>query len=182
MVISNVLERLQKHWTVPRSAIHQGEPTFFQLRCVVDEPASSSTTRPEFQIPEELDEFWCVSAGARLFEDAEYGQWGLVLLGPHEVSTETERFHSSRPNDFVEGDLILGRFLGDQDLLLMRCNPEERDFGQLLIALPIDTRRNWYRPASNLADFLEAYEQAEGAKYWEDNSDNSQPPQKADRV
>src|SRR5438128_310853 len=92
------------------------------------------------RIPDELREFWRVAEWAKLFEDPEYGQWGLHVLTPHEALRETLKYCKDRAKDFVEGDFIVGRFLGDSDLLLIRCQQSVPDFGQVLVVLPLDPR------------------------------------------
>jgi hypothetical protein len=62
---------------------------------------------------------------------------------------------------FRSGDLVVGQFLGDQDLLIAD------DAGAVLVALPLDGRADWYRPARNIAAFLGQYVTANGAKFWE---------------
>jgi hypothetical protein len=102
-----------------------------------------------------------------LFEDRNYGQWGLILYEPQEAETVTAKFRIQRARDFAEGDLVIGEFLGDSDLLVIRCDPQERDYGRVMVALPLDPRSDWYSVAGNLEAFLEEYERAEGAKFWE---------------
>ncbi len=151
---------------VPRAATHRGESSVLRLCCQVETGAADGN--PGVTVPGKLAEFWRHASGARLFEDTEYGQWGLVLLSPDEAVRETEEFRKDRARDYVDGDLIVGLFLGDQDLLLVRCDPEVEDFERVLVALPLDTRIDWYEAAPNLSVFLEKYERAEGAKYWEE--------------
>jgi hypothetical protein len=49
----------------------------------------------------------------------------------------------------------------EKDLLVM-----DRE-GHVLVALPLDARQDWYRPATNLADFLRRFVMTHGAKFWE---------------
>jgi len=39
--------------------------------------------------------------------------------------------------------------------------------GAILVALPLDSREDWHRPAPNLAEFLGAYVAGMGEKFWE---------------
>ncbi|MEA5456296.1 hypothetical protein SPF06_16285 [Sinomonas sp. JGH33] len=41
-----------------------------------------------------------------------------------------------------------------------------RDEDEVLVALPLDSRRDWYRAAPSLAEFLMKYREALGNKYW----------------
>ena len=119
-------------------------------------------------VPPSLAEFWTVAAGARLFEDVMYGQWGLVLLSPDAARARTADFVKRRPRDALPGDLIVGHFSGDQELLLVRCDPGVPDYSQVLVALPLDRREDWYQAASDFGAFLIEYERAQGAKFWEE--------------
>ena len=145
--------------------MHNGNPTPFPLSCAIG--ASPASGQPGIDVPAPLAEFWRFAGTARLFEDTAYGQWGLVLFSPEEATERTRAFRRERLLDYVSGDLIIGEFLGDSDLLLIRCDDEDDDYGHLLAALPIDTRENWFHAAGDFEVFLDKYEKAEGAKYWE---------------
>lgn len=121
-------------------------------------------------IPASLGEFWSIARMARPFEDQEYGQWGLELIPPEESARATNRFRARRPRDFRKGDLIVGRFIGDLELLVVRCNPLAGDFGHVLVALPLDPRQEWYTAAESFAAFLDRYARAGGDKYWTEGS------------
>jgi hypothetical protein len=116
-----------------------------------------------------LAEFWRNCDGARLFEDKKYGQWGLILLSPSLAAERSRQLHDERPREFMKGDLVVGEFLGDSDLLVVRCDPKAGDFGSVLVVLPLDPRDAWVRVSSGFEFFLEDYERAEGAKFWERN-------------
>ena len=70
-----------------------------------------------------------------------------------------------RPSDFRERDVVIGTFLGDQELLVI--SPSESGRCQILIALPLDARSDWFDAAENLGVFLEMYFEAAGDKFWE---------------
>jgi hypothetical protein len=80
----------------------------------------------------------------------------------------TEKFRAQRARDHAAGDLVVGRFLGDSDLLVVRCAPHAADYGRVVVALPLDPRGEWYEAAGSLEKFFERYEQAHGAKFWEE--------------
>ncbi len=124
-----------------------------------------ATERP---LPPELRTLWARVRSARLFEDVDHGQWGLVLLSPEEAERDTTAFRARRRRDSRDGDLVVGRFLGDRDLMVVRTDPAADDFGQIRIALPLDERSDWFTPAPSLGAFLRAFCAAEGAKFWED--------------
>jgi len=118
-------------------------------------------------LPLDLEEFWTACGGARLFEDRQYGQWGLVLLDPLNSTKATSEFRRSRQRDFVTGDVVIGRFLGDSDLLLVRCDVNLADFGQTLVAQPLDPRVDWDVVGATFGEFLAKFAAAEGRKFWE---------------
>ena len=119
-----------------------------------------------FECPEELRQFCREVATGRLFEDQEYGQWGLEILDPTQSVEVTGRFHQERQRDSRNGDLVVGRFLGDSDLLIVRCDPSADDFGVALIALPLDPRVEWDVVGESFGVFLEKYVTSGGEKFW----------------
>jgi len=132
-----------------------------------DTVVENSTISREFaEWPGDLVEFWRITSRARLFEDQRYGQWGLSILDPATAVAATQRFRERRFHDFLAGDLVLGRFIGDSDLLIVRCDPSSSDFGHVLVATPIDPRAQWSRIAKTFAGFLDNYIQACSEKYW----------------
>lgn len=118
-------------------------------------------------LPQELKDLWNQTSHLRLFEDITYGQWGLVLWSPEQVIIKHQEWALTRKDEFHPGDLIIGEFLGDSDLLMIRCNPKARDFASVMIVLPIDSRKDWYIAADSLVVFLEKFIQAQGSKFWE---------------
>lgn len=106
-------------------------------------------------------ELWSAASEARLLADVDYGQWGLVVLSPTGSAARTNMERSARPADVEKGDVVIGEFLGDQDLLVLART------GQVLVALPLDHRGEWYVVGRDLADFLDRYWRADGEKFWE---------------
>lgn len=88
---------------------------------------------------------------------------GLHLLSPKSSAKLTAWQKAERPFDFREGDLVIGKFIGDQELLLIAPSEPRR----ILVVDPLDSRAEWYRVAADLGEFLEAYFRAGGDKYWE---------------
>jgi hypothetical protein len=141
--------------------------------------AIDAATREELAVlardcPSDLAEFWAIARTARLFEDQEYGQWGLEILGPQLATKLTDQCRAKRGRDFAEGDLVVGKFLGDSDLLVIRCESGARDYGSVLVALPLDPRRDWYKVDGSFASFLGSYVRSGGEKYW--TKQDSQSP------
>ncbi|MBI1928510.1 SMI1/KNR4 family protein [Candidatus Poribacteria bacterium] len=118
-------------------------------------------------LPPDLRELWSQVSSLRLFEDVTYGQWGLIIGTPDEAITRHQQKVAERRRDFLPGDLLIGEFLGDSDLLVVRCNPGEPDFGTVLIALPLDGREDWYVAGASLTEFLENFLETSGKKFWE---------------
>lgn len=119
------------------------------------------------KLPDELCTLWTRVSGLRLFEDVRYGQWGLILWSPEHLVDAHRRRIKGREQDFRAGDVILGEFLGDSDLLVLRCDPAACDYGNVMIALPIDPRDEWYTVGASLLDFLIRFVDANGEKFWE---------------
>lgn len=140
----------------------------FKLSCSLSGPAEMSEIRTawdEEELPSEVIGLWQVSREARLYEDVEYGQWGLVLLSPERSANRTRLERDTRPEDFRADDVVVGEFLGDQDLLVLA--PSEQGDRRVLVALPLDGRNLWYSAGRCMEDFLTRYVEAGGDKYWE---------------
>ena len=117
-------------------------------------------------MPEDLQELWQKSNGLRLFEDKAYGHSGLTIWPPQKV-LEQQQILRRDSDEFQSGDLIIGEFLGDSDLLVVRCDQNSDDFGQLIISLPIDHRSDWYYLPYLLPEFLQKIINSQGEKFWE---------------
>jgi len=169
MRVGDILSELGRKWSTPRPASHRGKPIPFVLGCQFAPEGVSDDEMLvlDESIPRDLQDFWQACRSARLFEDIDYGQWGLELLSPSGAATETENFRDDRPDEHRQGDLVIGRFLGDSDLLILRCDRIEDDYGEVVVALPIDSRSNWYFLKARLSDFLNDYSMSEGDKFWE---------------
>ena len=139
-----------------------------RFMCSWSDEGASAAELAEFpyRIPSDLRDFWMLMRTALLFEDVEYGQWGLEIVDPSRALQLTEQYRTSRDRDADDGDLVVGRFLGDSDLLLIRCDPEADDYGAVLIASPLDQRRDWDRAGKSFATFLETYLRNAGKKFW----------------
>ena len=165
--ISDLIGRLQNEWGTPRRAEHRGSVCPFLLHCTFY-PSASLEPLPEKGVPLDLAEFWKHTRSARLFVDGQYGQWGLEVFDSVKSMAETAHNRSTRPQDCLSSDLIVGRFLGDSDLLVIRNDPSAADYGTVMVALPIDKRNHWYLAARSFSGFLERLIDAQGHKYWED--------------
>ncbi len=139
----------------------------FKLGCSFERPATEEEIASAWtaDIPAEMIDLWSTSRESRLFEDIDYGQWGLVLLSPSACARRTTEERARRPNSYRAGDIVIGEFLGDLELLVLA--PSKVGEQRILVALPFDDRPDWYAVGSTMADFLNRYIQAFGGKYWE---------------
>jgi hypothetical protein len=94
----------------------------FKLSCSLSKPATPEeicSAWPSMSLPAELVDAWSVSREARLFEDVDYGQWGLVLLSPAASARRTAEQRAQRPTAYRADDVVIGEFLGDLELLVI---------------------------------------------------------------
>jgi hypothetical protein len=63
-------------------------------------------------VPSDALDLWAACRQARLFQDVDYGQWGLALLAPSASETRTAQARVARPADLRPDDVVLGEFLG----------------------------------------------------------------------
>lgn len=122
------------------------------------------------KIPEQILEFWGLCSSMRLLRDERYNDRGLVTYPPDERLIERNRYIFkkliSSDDDHLSGDLILGEFPMEQDKLIVRCDSSSDDFGELLIAIPEDFRRNWPRMGNSLVKFFQEFIDHNGDTYW----------------
>lgn len=175
--IPTLLSRVRSLGSVPRTYTHRGEPTPFALACAIEPPVAWDQPALEValggELPDDIRILWNESAGLRLFEDREYGQWGLVLWPPQTALGRTLAERSDRPDADEAGDLVLGEFLGDAERLVVRCTRTAEDFGHVYVTLPIDPRTEWESPAGSPAESIARYLDAQGDKFWEARSPDS---------
>jgi hypothetical protein len=124
-------------------------------------------------LPLEIQALWNNSSELRIYEDVNYGQGGLVIYGPQNlVSLHREKAGQKQwEGRFRQGDLVMGELIGDDELVLLRCDPEQEDFGDVIIALPIEARTQWPTVESSLTTFLEKFLESPAEKYWERRKD-----------
>jgi len=165
--LRQIVSLLKEQWGQPREAIHRGGKCPFLLGCSFSPEPANSLEPLSIDVPTDVQEFWQQTRSAALFRDAQWGQWGIEVLEPTEAHAETWRHTQARPHDFTSFDLVLARFFGDSDLLVIACDPRRADFGSVTIALPLDKRDDWPVVAKSFRDFLEQLLEAQGDKYWE---------------
>jgi hypothetical protein len=76
-------------------------------------------------------------------------------------------YFNDRGRDASNGDLIIGQFIGDSDLLMLHCDPNEIDYGRIMVVLPMDSRKEWEVVAKDFYEFLYNYYVFQGDKFWE---------------
>jgi hypothetical protein len=153
--ITEIIGSLREQWGVPRKAFHRGRRCPFLLACSFASEPAGTLEQVSLNLPEDVREFWLAARSATLFKDRQFGQWGIEVLDPDQALRETSRQVSARQRDFVSSDLVLARFFGDSDLVVIACDPEQSNFGAVTIALPIDRRLDWPVVAASFGDFLE---------------------------
>jgi hypothetical protein len=167
--LHEILHLLGTVWSQPREVTHRGKksPFFLKSDFAVDAAEPREIAQLPFRIPEDLKQFWLRARSAALFRDVTYGQWGIEVMDPLESLRVTQRQAARRPSEFMKTDLVVGRFMGDSDLLLLCCASESESYGSVRIALPIDKRSDWPIVATSLTEFFDRLVRAEGDKYWE---------------
>ena len=120
------------------------------------------------KLPRENELLWSRASELRLNEDVTYGQWGCILWSPVEVVARHKQAVGWRGADnFGAGDVIIGEFRGDTDLVVLRCDPSKSDYGKIVIALAIDSRNEWPFVASSITDFVLQFLSDPERKFWE---------------
>ncbi len=164
--IDAILSKIEQLGTIEIANMAIAMPLNSEIAPPIPRSTQALETRLNISLPEDLQELWQKCNGLHLFEDKTYGQSGLIIWSPQEV-LEKHQTLKRNSNEFESEDLIIGEFLGDSDLLVVRCNPNATDFGQIIIALPIDHRADWYYLAYSLPDFLQRFIASQGEKFWE---------------
>lgn len=165
--VVDVMEQLLRDWESAKEPKDVREAKLeiqMPVRCCAEKAGVLPPLSHE--LPDDLKEFWGAFSYAKLFEDVIYGQSGLVLLGYEMSNQHTRAFNRERSRDVRRGDRVIGTFIGDEDLLLIRCNSRESDSGSILVALRDGWRNEWHTAATSLSSFLEEYALYEGQKYW----------------
>lgn len=147
--------------------VHASTPLGPQ-RSTLGAPASDADVTRAWggDAPAELCELWRLCGEAVLFEDVTYGQWGLRILGPAASRRATDKAPTwLTPGALVPGDIVIGEFLGDLELLIYSSSGLDRQ--RVLVTSPTEPRSEWWSVATTLVGFLERYLDAGGDKYWE---------------
>lgn len=74
----------------------------------------------------------------------------------------------ARPDGYRPDDVVVGELLGDQEMVVVAGGEGHR---QVLVALSLHPRADWYVSADDLAQFLSLHLRHGGDKYWETTTD-----------
>ncbi|ATZ64496.1 SMI1/KNR4 family protein [Acinetobacter bereziniae] len=156
-----IVDLLKNSWTKPKVINNISIDMLFRCRFL-----HGINEFDNILFPEDFIEFYKISNGAYLFEDVTYGQWGLILLDLYFIRLKTEEFMFDNVGG-IFGDYIVGEFIGDNDLLLLRLDKSKEDYGSIIIANRMDTRDDWRKIEKNFRNFIVNFTINEGQKYWE---------------
>lgn len=163
-----IINILKKEWAIPKVIVNsKGEDSFFKFKCTFFEGLENEPENFNIIMPASLRNFYKISNGARFFEDSDYGQWGMNLLSIDKLNKASEDYKYNRQEEAMAGDLIIGEFIGDSDLLLIRVDKQMPDYGKVAIVNPIYKRTDWYWLDIDFFDFIEKYVSSNGNKFWE---------------
>ncbi len=134
------------------------------LRCTIHEPATPREIDEAWKhgVNDEARALWLLCGEALLFEEPDYGQWGLHLLGPAASAARTAYEQAERPEDIRPSDVVIAEWLGDLELVVLAGTDE-----QVLAAEPLDERSQWTKVAPNIATLLCNLVASDGERYWE---------------
>jgi hypothetical protein len=139
-----------------------------EVKPAVDWSASEIESALDVTLPDEMAALWAQASEIRLLSDVNYGQWGCILWSPAEIAARHHTALGWRGRDnFRRGDLVVGEFRGDLELLVLRCDPSQDDFGDVLVAAELDPRAEWPTVASSIVDFMTRFLSRCDGKYWE---------------
>ncbi len=96
--MNEALRKIEILWSKElKHAVHRGEKTFFQFRCILNNGISPDRFDDiDLQLPTEFKEFLLVSNGADLFKDEEYGQWGARIFSIDELQSSNKYYRELR--------------------------------------------------------------------------------------
>lgn len=164
--VGRIIESLLTVWSAPKIPVHTQE-LGLDLPAKCSAALATRKVESEKTLPPDVHDFWDEYHSATLFEDVNYGQWGLRILDYETSNQVTRRENRERSFDMRRGDRVIGEFIGDSELVVVRCDNAKSDFGHILISLPTSGREEWYGVGNSLSEFLTEYIANEGRKYWE---------------
>ncbi|NJL55551.1 SMI1/KNR4 family protein [bacterium] len=142
----------------------------FVYRSTVEQPIewdqNSIESALSISIPPLLKAIWNLTSRFRIYEEVNFGQWGLISCSPAEIVEFNLRIKGLVPRFWVHGDLIVSEFRGDSHLLVLRADSAKEDYGQVIISESIYPREDWTTVAASLDDFLEKFLKSTDKYYW----------------
>ena len=118
------------------------------------------------QIPEYLHILWKYASNVYICEEINYGQWGLVLWNPIEVLHNNQGDPRFTAYHLEKGEIIIGEFKGDLDVVIIRCDKNQEDFGKIIIAEGMAPREEYEIVTKSLLEFLEKFMNDPTKKFW----------------
>lgn len=164
--MDKIIELIKERCNNPKFEIYNGERIPFESTCQFRFVALNNN---ELLLPNylrDLAKFWMLVDRLELFKDTKYGQWGLEIVSYEESINLTHKEKQSLAYDFKDTDWVIGRFVGDSDLLIVAANNID-GYGKIMVAQPIDKRKTWPLIANDFKEFLYKYLKVQGNKYWE---------------
>lgn len=169
MSIRDVIERARRE--LPYVAPDDPFPESPSV-CKVFEPVPWSRQELErifgFEIPDQLAQLWDLCGGMMLYGDDLWCPGGLMICPPsaEELFRLNSDYQDRKSDSTALGDLIVGEFRSDLELVLIRCDRSDADYGSIMIVAEMDPRPDWKRVALSIEEFLIKYMDAHGEKYW----------------
>ena len=169
--IPDTLDHLRQEWAVAKRVGEDPNDQYAHLLACSIRPRLRTGRKVDLPagvtVPAEVLEFWRTCDSAELFKDVVHGQWGLRLLSDQDAVDATRKYSAE---DFRSafGDFVVGSFIGDGELLIVRADARATDFGKIIVVDEIHKRVNWLIAAENFRNFLTQYARRMGRKYWVD--------------
>jgi len=120
-------------------------------------------------IPCDYREFLRQCDGATLYKDPEFGQWGFVLYGTHELLTQNAMWRRSFQDQWSDTLLAFSENKGESSVLVFDTSRPSVG-GQscvILQATPYEPSEHWRTVSRSFSEWLSHLVTAQGDKYWE---------------
>jgi hypothetical protein len=166
----DILDIINKISNMEAKIQFQGQVEF-KYESRYEEPVSWSKSDFVHQlgknIPSDLTALWQYASRLHIYEETNFGQWGLIIWNPSETLQNNQSNSILSTYELANGDLIIGEFKGDLEKIVIRCDENNNDRGAITIASSIDPRNEWLTVARSLTSFLNAFIENPDNKYWE---------------
>lgn len=142
---------------------------YFSFASGASAPALEAAERElGISLPNSYKRFLRQNDGCVLYEDREFGQWGVQVYGTSHLAAENARLREENSDDWIASYLVFARMLGESDVLVIdlgRPTPQGEDYVVLdgdANLLPVE----WPVAARDFGTFIDHLVCAQGAKYW----------------